>query len=87
MHEIEYCGVNKYICIDLISSGSKVNHFYQFLILSRNSPVQSQWASCLKSGNDLYNTGWRHMVNCQLRTETSSPLKQQKLVKSFQFWI
>ena len=53
MHKMEYYGVNKYMCIDLISSASKVNLFYQFLILSRNSPVQSQWASCLKSGNDL----------------------------------
>ena len=52
MHKMEYYGVHKYMCID-ISSGSKVNLFYQFLILSRNSPVQSQWASCLKSGNDL----------------------------------
>ena len=38
----------KYMCIDLISSGSKQNLFYQFLILSRNSPVQSQMGFLLK---------------------------------------
>ena len=53
MHKMEYFGVNKCMCIDLISSRSKINLLYQFLLLSRNSPVQSQWASSLKSGNDL----------------------------------
>ena len=64
-----YYGVNKYMCIDLISSGSKVNLFYQFLILSRNTPGWSQWASCSKSENYL---------PLQLSAETISSLFKQQ---------